>query len=116
MNKSEKAREICDELGLDYYQVYNEDGANVTAAFLDAVHDEVVDDVEEDRPTAPASFKVSVRGEVQAGSEPEVRDILADRFGKENGGLECGRVDLMQVEEILIDEAVLEEARKEAGE
>jgi len=47
MNKSEKAREICNELDLDYYQVYNEDGANVTAAFLDAVHDDVVGDSDE---------------------------------------------------------------------
>lgn len=42
MNKSKTAREICEELGLDYYEVYNEDGANVTAAFLDAVHSEIV--------------------------------------------------------------------------
>lgn len=42
MNKSELAEEICEELGLDYYEVYNEDGANVTAKFLQSVHDAVV--------------------------------------------------------------------------
>lgn len=42
-NKSETAREICEELGLDYHSVYNEDGANVTAEFLNAVHEEVVE-------------------------------------------------------------------------
>lgn len=42
-NKSETAREICEELGIDYYEVYNEDGANVTAEFLNAVHKRVVE-------------------------------------------------------------------------
>lgn len=42
MNKSELAEEICEELGLDYYEVYNEDGANVRSSFLEAVYGEVV--------------------------------------------------------------------------
>lgn len=41
-NKTETAREICDELDIDFYEVYNADGANVTAKFLDAVHERVV--------------------------------------------------------------------------
>ncbi len=43
MTKREKAEEICEELGLDYYNVYNEGSGSVSAKFLNAVHGEVED-------------------------------------------------------------------------
>lgn len=42
MNKSETAKDICEELEIDYFENYNQSSGSVTHKFLKAVHEEVV--------------------------------------------------------------------------
>ena len=54
MSEADLAEEICEELGLDYNQMFAEVGANVNAAFLEAVHEEIVEDEKDTRDVGEA--------------------------------------------------------------
>lgn len=75
MGKKDDAQEICDLLDLDYYQVYNEGGANVTARFLTNVR-EALEQKQHLEETIEAAYKLADDGE--APCEKSNREVLED--------------------------------------
>jgi len=54
VSKADLAEEICEELDLDYNQVFAQTEAKVSTTFLEAVHKEVVQDEEDTRDVGEA--------------------------------------------------------------
>ncbi|WP_058825718.1 hypothetical protein [Haloferax sp. Q22] len=54
MSEADLAEEICEELGLDYNRVFAELEVKVSTAFLEAVHEEIVENEDETRDVGEA--------------------------------------------------------------
>ena len=54
MSEADLAEEICEELGLDYNQVFVGPEAKVGSTFLEAVHEEIVEKEDETRDVGEA--------------------------------------------------------------